>query len=111
MAVLQSSGYSKLAVKTAVTVKPSAFDWLWSENRKLLPTVFEEIQALCGREFTLDAAANDSGPGDHALCTNSCSPSNSFMSKKQFGHIWNQCAFHAADYFCAALLILQATVT
>ena len=84
VAVRQSSGCSKLAAATAV--KPSAPDWVWSENRKLLPTVFQDIQALCGREFTLDAAANDNG--DNALCTNFCSPSNSFMSKDHTGHTW-----------------------
>ena len=63
MEVRQSSSYPKLAAATPV--KPSAPDWVWSENRKLLPTVFQEIQALCSRELTLDAAANDNG--DNAL--------------------------------------------
>ena len=64
---------------------------MWSENRKLLPTVFQEIQALCGLDFTLDAAASDNG--DNALCTNFCSPSNSFMSKAHVGHIWINAPF------------------
>ena len=76
-----SSGYSKVAA--ASTANSTAPDWVWSENRKLLPTVFQEIQALCGREFNLDAAANDNG--DNALCANFCSPSNSFMSKEHTG--------------------------
>ena len=107
MAARQSSGYSKLAA--ASTAKSTAPDWVWSENRKLLPTFIHEIQAFCGREFTLDAAANDNRNND--LCANFCSPSNSFMSKE---HTWShldQCAFHSADYVCAALLVLQATVT
>ncbi|KAL3133595.1 hypothetical protein ABBQ32_008122 [Trebouxia sp. C0010 RCD-2024] len=45
VAARQSSGYSKLAAASAA--KPNAPDWVWSENRKLLPTVFQEIQALC----------------------------------------------------------------
>ena len=85
----QATGYSKLAA--AQPEKPATPDWLWSENRKLLPTVFQEIQALCGRNFTLDAAANDSG--DNAVCTNFCSPSNSFMSKEHTGHIWINAPF------------------
>ena len=89
VAARQSSGYSKLAA--ASTAKSAAPDWVWSENRKLLPTVFHEIQALCGREFTLDAAANDNG--DNALCTNFCSPSNSFMSREHTGHIWINAPF------------------
>ena len=89
VAARQSSGYSKLAA--ASTAKSTAPDWVWSENRKLLPTVFHEIQALCGREFTLDAAANDNG--DNALCANFCSPSNSFMSTEHTGHIWINAPF------------------
>ena len=84
----QSTGYSKLA---AATAQPTAPDWVWSENRKLLLTVFQEIQALCGRDFTLDAAASDNG--DKALCTNFCSPCNSFMSKAHVGHIWINAPF------------------
>ena len=89
VAACQSSGYSKLADASAA--KPATPDWVWSENRKLLPTVFQEIQALCGREFTLDAVANDSG--DNSLCTNFCSPSNSFMSREHTGHIWINAPF------------------
>ena len=89
VAVRQSSGYSKLAAATPV--KPSAPGWVWSENRKLLPTVFQEIQVLCGREFTLDAAANENG--DNVLCTNFCSPSNSVMSNEHTGHIWINAPF------------------
>ena len=70
---------------------PLHLNWLWSENRKLLPTVFQEIQALCGRDFTLDAAASDSG--DNAHCTDFCSPSNSFMSETHTGHIWINAPF------------------
>ena len=36
---------------------PSAPDWLWSEHRRILPTVFAEIEALLGRTFTLDACS------------------------------------------------------
>ena len=89
VAARQSSGYSKLAAATPV--KPSAPNWVWSEGRKLLPTVFQEIQTLCGREFTLDAVANDNG--DNALCTNFCSPSNSCISREHTGHIWINAPF------------------
>ena len=85
----RQSGYSKLVAASAA--KPTAPDWVWSENRKLLPTVFEEIQALCGREFTLNAAANDNG--DNSVCAKFCSPSNSFMSKEHTGHIWINAPF------------------
>ena len=71
--------------------KPATPDWLWSEERKLLPTVFQEVQALCGREFTLDAAATDSGSNAH--CTNFCSPSKSFMPKTRTGLIWINAPF------------------
>ena len=51
-----------------------------------------EIQALSGRQFTLDAAANDSG--DNALCTEFHSPSNSFLSKTHdSGHMWINAPF------------------
>lgn len=49
-------------------------------------TVFTEIEALSGRAFTLDAAANDGG--DNALCTDYCSPSKSFFDTVHTGHIW-----------------------
>ena len=96
VAVGQSTGYSKLAAASAST--STAPDWLWSEDRKLLPTVFQEIQALCGHEFTLDAAATDSG--DNAHCTNSCSPSNSFMSKTHTGHIRINAPFTQLTNLC-----------
>ncbi|DBA82419.1 TPA: hypothetical protein ACH3X2_000661 [Trebouxia sp. C0005] len=51
-------------LRALLVAKPATPDWLWSEERKLLPTVFQEVQALCGREFTLDAAATDSGSFD-----------------------------------------------
>ncbi len=59
--------------------------------------MFQEIQALCGREFTLDAAASDSG--DNAHCTDFCSPSNSFMSKTHTGHIWINAPFTQLTIF------------
>lgn len=43
VAASQSSGYSKPASRD-VYHKPSAPDWLWSEHRRLLPTVFAEIK-------------------------------------------------------------------
>ena len=46
---------------------------------------------MSGREFTLDAAASDSGDNTH--CTDFCSPSNSFMSKVHTGHIWINAPF------------------
>ena len=95
VAARQSSGYSKLAVAPAI--EPTAPDWVWSEGRKLLPTVFQEIQALCGHEFTLDAAANDTG--DNALCTNFCSPSDSSMSRVHTGHIWINAPFTQLSAF------------
>ena len=85
----QFSGHSELAAAPAG--KSAAPDWLWSEHRKLLPTLFQEIQALCGREFTLDAAAADNG--HNAQCTDFCSPSNSFMSTTHTGHIWINAPF------------------
>lgn len=63
-AVGQSTGYSKLAAAPATN--PAAPDWLWCEDRRLLPTAREEIQALCGRKFTLDAAASDTGDIAHS---------------------------------------------
>ena len=82
------AGCPKLA---ALSHKPSAPDWLWSEDRRLLPTAFSEIQALSGRTFTLDAAADGSGNNTH--CTNFCSPSNSFLSTVHTGHIWINAPF------------------
>ena len=89
MPIASTSRHSHLAATHAS--ESNAPDWLWSENRKLLPTVFQEIQALCGREFTLDAAASDGGVNAH--CTNFCSPSDSFMSKMHTGHIWINAPF------------------
>ena len=83
LAARQSSGYSKLAAAPAA--KLDVLDWLWSESTKLLPT------GLSGREFTHDAAANDNG--DNALCTNFCSPSDSFMSKEHTRHVWINAPF------------------
>ena len=88
-AACQSAEDPKLAAAYAHDSTPP--DWLWSENRKLLPTVFQEIQALCGRDFILDTAASDSGDGAH--CTDLCSLSNSFMSKTHTGHIWINAPF------------------
>lgn len=89
MATRQSSDYSKLVDNAAG--KSAAPDWLWSKIRKLLLTDLQEIQALSGREFTLDAAALDSG--ENALCSNFCSPSTSFMSATHTGHIWINAPF------------------
>ena len=46
---------------------------------------------MCGREFTLDAAASDGGVNAH--CANFCSPSDPFMSKTHTGHIWINAPF------------------
>lgn len=94
VAATSHSGYSKFACSQG---KPSAPDWLWTEHRRLLPTVFAEIQALSGRMFTLDAAASDSG--DNAHCTNFCSPSNSFLSSEHVGHIWVNAPFTCLTAF------------
>ena len=81
----------------AVTDKPTAPDWLWSEDRKLLPTVFSEIEALSGHTFTLDAAANANG--DNAHCIDYCSPADSFMSRTHTGHIWINSPFSQLTAF------------
>lgn len=104
----QHSGYSKLAemchnltvsrqpvttkrrkrrrTSTRSAVKPLAPDWLWTEDRQIRQTAFAEIEALAGRVFTLDAAANDAG--DNAMCAQFCSPANSFLDAEHTGHIW-----------------------
>ena len=71
VAARQPSVCSKLTA--ASTAKATASDCVWSEGRKVLPTVAQEYHALCGCEFTLNAAAN--ADGDNTLCTNFCSPS------------------------------------
>ena len=78
MAARHSAGCSKLAAAS-----PTGCDL---KTIFFLPTVFQEIQALCSRAVTLDAAANDNG--DNAFCGNFCSLSNSFMSKQHTGNIW-----------------------
>ena len=91
VSILSNYQFVDLFLKILQPARPCAPDWVWSENKKLLPTVFREIQALCGREFTLDALANDNG--DNALCTNFCSPANSLMSREHTGHIWINAPF------------------
>ena len=49
------------------------------------------MQALSGREFTLDAAANDAG--DNAMSTEYHSPSNSFLSRQHSAHVWLNAPF------------------
>ena len=68
------TGYSKLTLHPMQTVqtanrtgspdkqyKSAAPEWLSSEDRQLKRTFFNEIQALSGHEFTLDAAATANG--------------------------------------------------
>ena len=71
---------------TKPAVKPPDPDWLWTEDRQIRRTAFAEIEALAGRAFTLDAAANDAG--DNAMCDQFCSPANSFLDAQHAGHIW-----------------------
>ena len=71
--------------------KATCPDWLWTEDRQIKPTVFAEIQALSGRTFTLDAAANEDGSNAH--CTEYCSPANSFLDKTHTGHLWINAPF------------------
>lgn len=87
------SGYSKLAHNNKPPVHSSARlpDYIKSDDRRIAVSCFREIQALSSREFTLDAAANDSG--NKAMCTEFCSPSNSFMSKQHSGNIWLNAPF------------------
>ncbi len=66
--------------------KPPTPDWLWTEDRQIRKTAFADIEALSGRAFTLDAAANDIG--DNAVCAAYCTLSNSFLDAEHTGHIW-----------------------
>ena len=122
----QSTGYSKLAAPTAQTANPvqhtaapalhnktTAPDWLWSEDRQLKQPGFAEIQALSGRKFTLDAAALSDG--SNAMCTDFCSPSDSFLDRTHTGHLWinapfsNLLAFVQHYLHCKQLAPAQTT--
>ena len=56
------------------------------EARQNKSTAIAEIEALAGRAFTLDAAANDAK--DNAICTKFCSSVNSFLDAEHTGHTW-----------------------
>lgn len=83
------------SVHTSASVRkhnPTAPDWLETEDRRLLHSEFAEIEALSGRAFSADAAANDGG--DDALCNDYCSPSKSFFDTvSHAGHIWIKAPF------------------
>ena len=80
----------KKKVTTPLTTLPETIT-VQTEDRQLKHTVFTEIQALSGCKFTLDAASNDDG--SNALCTEFCSPSNSFLDGVRIGHMWINAPF------------------
>ena len=58
-----------------------------NSDRMVLPTEFNRIQRLIGRQFTWDAACNDSG--DNALCRSFSCPARSFLDTDVSGHtVW-----------------------
>ena len=89
--LLAENGVTLLLMFKPSATKPAAPDWLWTEDRQIRSTAFAEIEALAGRAFTLDAAANDAG--DNAMCADFCSPSNSFLAAEHTGHIWIHAPF------------------
>ncbi|DBA91448.1 TPA: hypothetical protein ACH3X1_003086 [Trebouxia sp. C0004] len=87
----QATGFSKMASCAALDPGQPSPEWLAREDRRILPHLFQKLQHLSGKTFTLDAAAND--PGDNAHYAAWCSPSNSFMGKLHTGHVWINAPF------------------
>lgn len=69
-----------------------------NEDRRFSPVEFQAICALLGKQFDLDACANDDGCNAH-VCKY-CSPSDSFLEKSCAGmHVWCNPPFRRALQF------------
>lgn len=72
----------------------------------ILPcSVFGKESTLSGREFTLDAAANDAN--GYAMSAEYCSPSKSFVSKQHSGYVWLHASFAKLSGLCPTLCCMQ----
>jgi len=87
----------RLPITQRHSLKRSA-DTFDRDDRCLTLAEFNKIVALLGRNFDIDACANDNG--DNALVPNFCSPSSSFLLHNcACQHVWCNPPFAQAEAF------------
>jgi len=67
-------------------------------DRMIVKEVIVDLEALTGKQFTIDACCDDSGVNAH--CAEFCSPARSFLSSDVSGkHVWLNAPFARVGRF------------